>query len=74
MFKVVTTMFFNAIKPITKTKLKLANTAGGLLIFAAIVASNPVMAMGRNDAPCTLGVDCMETVYYHLCNNRCFWY
>lgn len=43
-----------------------------LLILTSLSVNT--FALGRNNAPCTLGDDCAATVYYRICNNWCFWY
>lgn len=45
-----------------------------LVVFIGAATCPSAMAMGRNDAPCTLGKDCAETIYYHICNRLCPWY
>jgi len=57
-----------------KARLHIARkyTLPTLFILSSLSAN--ALAMGRNDAPCTFGDDCVATIYYHVCNRLCFWY
>lgn len=60
----------NALKPKLQTVRKF--TLPTLFVLASLSAN--ALAMGRNDAPCTFGDDCIATIYYHVCNRLCFWF
>jgi|GEM_PF-1106685 hypothetical protein len=66
----------NSIRTSINSKFRLARkfTLPALLVLSTLSAN--ALAMGRNNAPCTLGDDCAATIYYNICNgNRwCFWY
>lgn len=44
-----------------------------ILLTLSFLSAN-ALALGRNNAPCSFGDDCAATIYYHICNNWCFWY
>lgn len=44
------------------------------LLLVLTTFSVSTFALGRNNAPCSLGDDCAATIYYRICNNWCFWY
>ncbi|RYY01449.1 MAG: hypothetical protein EOO53_18340 [Gammaproteobacteria bacterium] len=57
-----------------KAKFQTARKSTLPVLFVLSCLSANALAMGRNDAPCTFGDDCVATIYYHICNRLCFWY